>query len=98
MTQPIAQRKQTAVPVTNPTMINPWRGAPLNARTTQPMVAVLDGDNVALRVERQPLEWVLSEIARQGVLVNLPIPTTVSHACTTTPPVSAATAERLMHC
>ncbi|MEF7615892.1 hypothetical protein V4F39_18400 [Aquincola sp. MAHUQ-54] len=36
------------------------------------MVAVLDGGNVTLRVEREPLEWVMSEIERQGGFAALP--------------------------
>ncbi|HSV69810.1 MAG TPA: hypothetical protein VLI72_06825 [Methylibium sp.] len=48
--------------------------APARAATVadmQPLVAVSSDGQVTLRVEQQPLDWVLDEIARQSGLVDL---------------------------
>lgn len=79
------------------------------AAPLQPMVAVLDGGNVTLRVEREPLEWVLHEIERQGGRAPLPAgwttaarpqaaaaATTPADTCTQAAPSAAVDAEKLL--
>lgn len=83
--------------------------APMADSSTQPaVVRVLDDGNVTLRVEREPLEWVISEIERQGGLKWLPggrlpqpqptsaTPHPTSDACTDMPPRDRQGEERLL--
>lgn len=63
---------QAAAPVASPAPVARAAARPAPAAAPQPMVAVLDGGNVTLRVEREPLEWVLAEIERQGGRAELP--------------------------
>lgn len=81
----------------------------LAAAPLQPMVMLLDGGNVTLRVEREPLEWVLHEIERQGGRAVLPAGRTAASggpaaaaaatapdACTSAAPAPAVDREKLL--
>lgn len=97
---PTQKDAQVAAPVTSSVAASGIAVRPAPAAPQQPMVAVLDGGHVTLRVEREPLEWVLSEIERQGGRAELPagwsLPAPARAAASAAPPPDACSTPAAM--
>lgn len=83
------------------------RPSPSTARADPgPVIVVASDGNVTLRVEQQPLEWVLEQIARQGgwtdagrfalAKTSRSDPTGTAVACAETPPLTPAQTQKLL--
>jgi hypothetical protein len=90
-----------AAPNTQPSSVQPTAGPPANlsaAPAGQPLIAVSTDGLVTLRVEQQPLDWVLEQIALQtgyGDLRERVRPTGAAASASTGAPSVASTHDRI---